>query len=261
MFIENPRTTGRIGMIAFGRLIIPVLAVLLFSTIGNAASVAIDPAGINAIFSQPSFGDTPISIRFNPAIEIVAPDLLVIDNLTELQALYALAPDPAPTVDAFFVDQLDACGFVEANVNGAFNGCAQLPGRFMVEDFNAAELYPATLMGHELGHNLNLGHMPLGLMSFFLPHEPPDLFADQVATILQSPLVQTDPTTGERFIQITPIAIVGAPEPSTLLLLSAALGALLSNPLSAQRQSLKNGRQVRVGMAGRLDGIVTRLRL
>jgi hypothetical protein len=224
MFFQKSHT----GAVAAGRLVMAVLTILWLPAIGEAGSVVIDEAGMNAIFSQSSFGDTPISIRFNPARTIVAPDLLVIDNLTELQALYALATDPAPTVVAFFVDQIDACGTVEeANVSGAYYGCAQLPGRFMVLDSSAAELYPATLMGHELGHNLNLMHIPIGLMSFFLPHDPPDLFEDQVATILQSPLVQTDPTTGQRFIQITPIAIVGAPEPSTLLLLSAALGALL----------------------------------
>jgi hypothetical protein len=222
MFVEK----SRIAATAVGRLIMAALAILLSSAIGEAASVVIDEAGMNAIFSQPTFDDTPISIRFNPARQIAAPELLVIDNLTELQALYNLATDPAPTVVAFFVDQLNACGTVEANVSGAYSGCAQFPGRFLVEDFHAAELNPDTLMGHELGHNLNLGHIPLGLMSFFLPHEPPDLFEDQVATILQSPLVQTD-STGQRFIQITPIAIVAAPEPSTLLLLSAALGALL----------------------------------
>jgi hypothetical protein len=208
------------------RLIMAALVILLSSAIGEAASIMIDEAGINAIFSQPSFEDTPISIRFNPPRQIVAPELLVIDSLTKLQALYSLAPDPAPTVIAFFVDQLDVCTTVEVNVNGAYNGCAQLPGRFFVEDFNAAELDPAELMGHELGHNLDLGHIPLGLMAPMLGFGgPPELFDFQIAIILQSPLVQTD-STGQRFIQITPIAIVGTPEPSTLLLLGGALGAL-----------------------------------
>jgi hypothetical protein len=115
---------------------------------------------------------------------------------------------------------------VEPAVNGEFGGCAQLPGRLMVEDFHEAELTPAILMAHELGHNLNLEHDRFGgLMSLFPPHGT-ELFEEQVATILQSPLVQTD-STGQRFIQITPIAIVDAPEPSTLLLLNAGLGALL----------------------------------
>jgi hypothetical protein len=223
MFVEK----SRIAVAAVGRLIMAALAIFLSSAIGQAAVVVIDEAEMNAIFSQPSFGDTPISIRFNPPRQIVAPELLVIDNLTELQALYNLASDPAPTVVAFFVDQLNACGTVEENVNGAYNGCAQFPGRFLVEDFNAAELDPGELMGHELGHNLDLGHIPLGLMAPMLGFGgPPELFDFQVATILQSPLVQTD-ATGQRFIQITPIAIVGTPEPSTMLLLCGALGALL----------------------------------
>jgi hypothetical protein len=222
MFVEK----SRIAAAAVGRIIMAALAILLSSGIGEAGSIVIDEAEMNAIFSQPTFDDTPITIRFNPPRQIVAPQLLVINTLADLQALYNLAPDPAPTVTAFFVDQLNACGTVEATINGHYNGCAQLPGNFLVEDSTAADLYPATLMAHELGHNLDLGHMPLGLMSFFLPHEPPDLFEDQVATILQSPLVQTD-STGQRFIAITPIAIVGTPEPSTLLLVSAALGALL----------------------------------
>jgi hypothetical protein len=71
-------------------------------------------------------------------------------------ALYSLAPDPAPTVDAFFVDQLNACGTVEPTINGHYNGCAQFPGNFLVEDSTAAELHPAELMGHELVHNLDL---------------------------------------------------------------------------------------------------------
>jgi hypothetical protein len=212
---------------ALGRITMAALAVLLSSGSAQAAQVVIDPAGMNSIFSQASFGDTPISIRFNPAMEIVAPQLLVINTLADLQALYSLAPDPAPTVDAFFVDQLNACGTVEPTANGHYNGCAQFPGNFLVEDYMAAEVDPSELMGHELGHNLDLGHIPLGLMAPILGFGGgPELFDFQVATILQSPLVQID-STGQRFIQITPIAIVGTPEPSTLLLASTALGVLL----------------------------------
>ena len=44
--------------------------------------------------------------------------------------------------------------------------------------------------------------------------------------ILESPLVQTDPS-GQRFIEITPIAIVAVPEPTTFLIFGGALGMLL----------------------------------
>jgi hypothetical protein len=44
------------------------------------------------------------------------------------------------------------------------------------------------------------------------------LTEEQVGPLMESPLVQTHPT-GQRFIEITPIAIVAVPEPTTLLLL------------------------------------------
>src|SRR5262249_15929533 len=135
MFFEKLREAAA----TVSRLIVMALAILLSFSIGKAASVVTDEAGMNAIFSQTALEDTPISIRFNPAKQIVAPDLLVIDNLSELQALYSLASDPDPTVTAFFVDQLNACGSVEQDVGGAWGGCAQLPGRIFVEDFHIAQ--------------------------------------------------------------------------------------------------------------------------
>jgi hypothetical protein len=222
MFVEKLSNTRQV---ALGRLFIAALAILLLSASAQAGFITIDPAGMNAIFSQESFGDTPISIRFDPAIQIVAPQLLVINTPADEQALLNLAPDPAPTVDAFFVDQINRCDQTEIE----HYGCAQLPGHILWENSTAAELDAAVLMAHELGHNLDLLHFSSGLMSFFLPHGT-ELFDFQVEKILESPLLQTDPD-GQKFITIRPIAIVGAPvttpEPSTLLLLSAALGALL----------------------------------
>ncbi len=209
------------------RLLLAALAIFALPSASEAAAIAIDQPGMEAIFSQASFGSTPISIRFNAPRFIVAPQLLDIKDQADLKALEDLAPDPAPTVDAFFVNQVDACGFPEPTPAGLFAGCAQLPGHVFVEESASAALSPATLMGHELGHNLDLPHdffSGTNLMSPFFPHGP-DLTDQQVAAILQSPLIQTD-STGVRFIQITPIAIVANPEPATLLLFGTALGAL-----------------------------------
>lgn len=228
MFIEKLFHTRQAGT---GSLIIAALSILLSSVSVQAASIVIDEAEMTAIFSQASFDGTPIGIRFNPSREIVAPQLLNINTLADLQALYSLATDPAPAVTAFFVDQLNFCGSAEPIITGLYAGCAQLPGHIFVEASDAAEIVPGPLMGHELGHNLNLQHELLGsstnLMAPFFPPGP-DVTEEQVANMLQSPLVQTD-SAGQRFIAITPIAIVGAaiPEPSTLLLLGVALGALL----------------------------------
>lgn len=193
----------------------------------RAAFITIDQAGMNTIFSQSSFDGTPIDIEFLPPETIVAPELLVIGGLSDLNALVDLAPYPSPIVDAFFVDTINYCGFDEAAVSGAYYGCAQLPGHVLVEESDAAQMDPATLMGHELGHNLNLQHVPLdpsNLMSYFFPHGM-DLTDEQVATILESPLVHTD-AAGDRFIQIEPI-LIAAPEPSALALLGAGLIALV----------------------------------
>ncbi len=204
------------------------LVIFLTPAIAEGGSITIDSPEMQAIFSQSSFDGTPVSIRFNAPRVIVAPELLDIKDQADLRALYNLAPDPAPIVDAFFVDQLDACGSVEPTINGIFAGCAQLPGHVFVEESDAAKLSPAPLMGHELGHNLNLQHDLFSSANLMAPFFPPGtaLTEEQVAIILQSPLVQTD-ATGQRLIQITPIAIVAVPEPSTLLLLGATLGALL----------------------------------
>ena len=70
MFVEK----SRIAATAVVRVILAALAILLSSAIGQAASVVIDEAGVNAIFSQDSFGDTPVSIRFNPSRQSSLPN-------------------------------------------------------------------------------------------------------------------------------------------------------------------------------------------
>jgi hypothetical protein len=222
MFFEKLRVAAS----AVVRLSI-AFAILLAPAIAHAGYVTIDQAAVNAIFSQESFGDRPVSIRFNAPETIVAPQYLVINTLQDLQGLYSLVPNPFPTIAAFFVDTIWACGNVDVLSNGAYYGCALLPGNFQVIDSAAAVNYPAKLFSHELGHNLALEHASLGLMTALLDFGGTELSEDQVAQILQSPLVQTD-ANGQRYVTVQPIAIVGTPEPSTLLLLGSGLGAMLS---------------------------------
>jgi hypothetical protein len=222
MFFEKSRVAGstivRLSM---------ALVILLAPVIAKAGAITIDEAGVNAIFSQESFGDTPVSVRFNPPETIVAPQYLVINTLADLQGLYSLVPNPFPTIAAFFVDTIRACGQVDVSDDGTDYGCAQLPGNFQVLNSKKAVAFPAKLMAHELGHNFGLEHTSLGLMTSRLEFGGTELFEDQVEEILESPLVQID-ANGQRFIQVQPIAIVGTPEPSTLLLLGSGLGAMLS---------------------------------
>lgn len=221
MFFEKSRIAASVvlSMVA--------LAILLAPAIAEAGAITIDEAGVNEIFSQESFGNTPVSIRFNPPQTIVAPQYLVINTLADLQGLYSLVPNPAPGVAVFFVDTINACGTVDVSADGRYFGCAQLPGNFQAVNSARAAQYPAKLFAHELGHNFGLEHTSLGLMTAILDYGGTELSTDEVAAILNSPLVQID-ANGQRFVQVTPIAIVGTPEPSTLLLLSSGLGAMLT---------------------------------
>ena len=131
----------------------------LSSATAMAGFITIDQAGISAIFSQPSFDGTPIDIRFNPPRLIVGPELLDINSQARLTALVDLAPDPAPIVDAFFVDQLNACGFEqELTVNGSLAGLSAAAAPCLCRGLRLRRTFPAPLMGHELGHSMYLQH-------------------------------------------------------------------------------------------------------
>jgi hypothetical protein len=197
---------------------------------------------LNQIFSQASVQGSPIltglpaaeqriDIRFNPIVTLSVPSLLTIDTEDQLNQLFALGHDGVPTVDLFFVDSINECG---GEISPPAIGCGQEPGNKIAVESNFASItgapgsvgQGAALIGHELGHTLGLGHVnppPGNLMNPSLSGNF-TLTADQVAIILGtfgapgtpgSPLVQTDPSNGQRFVLITPFAIV--PEPGSLL--------------------------------------------
>ena len=149
-------------------IILAVVAMLVFSGITHAGAITIDKDEVNAIFKQDTFGDTPISIRFNEPQTIVAPQFLSIDTLEDLQGLYSLVPNQGPTIVAFFVDIIFECGQVEVAEDGRYFGCAQKPGNYQVLNSTVAALEPSQLLAHEIGHNLGLEHQTLGLMTTHL---------------------------------------------------------------------------------------------
>ena len=65
MFVEKSRIAAAVGSFAMA-----ALAILLSPALAEAAQIVLDEAGMQAIFSQASFGDTTISIRFNPPMQI-----------------------------------------------------------------------------------------------------------------------------------------------------------------------------------------------
>lgn len=199
------------------------IAALVMAPIAQAAFVTLPEAGMDAIFSQASFGNRTVDIRFGPVSTKVAPDLLAISTDAEVDQLFLLHSEADNIVNFYFVDSVDACG----GINAAIIGCGEFPGNdFVVESAAAAGASGAQLLAHELAHNLGLPHVdgatllmnPVLLGGTLLSE-------DEVNTILGSPLIQVEARTGQRFIQINPVLIVErlqqVPEPSTLALLMA----------------------------------------
>ena len=206
------------------------IAALLVSPLTQAAFVTIQD--ISGVFSQASFGQTPVDIRIGATTQLVRPDLLDITTDAQIGDIFSQHVGAQNIVNFYFIDTLSRCGGV-TNVN--FIGCGELPGQdFIVESvFAANTTIPAggnitfgiQLLAHELGHNLGLDHRPGNDLMNASINGFQDLDAAEVATILGSPLVQTDALTGRRFIQINPVLVVSAnvPEPPTLLLLLMGL--------------------------------------
>jgi hypothetical protein len=87
-------TVRAVSSTVAARLVAALVALALSSAVVQGASVVLDVPGMDAIFSQASFGSTSIDIRFDAPRALVAPSLLVIKSEAHLTALYKLAPDP-----------------------------------------------------------------------------------------------------------------------------------------------------------------------
>lgn len=189
----------------------------------NAALITLNEAGLDAVFSQASFGSDIVDIRIGTATEIVAPDLLDITSNTEISSLFGMHQGSSTDVNFYFVDTISACG---GSLSSSIVGCGETPGNdFVVESIFAAGSYGAELLAHELGHNLGLGHMSgANLMNSALNNSTA-LIASQVATILASSLVQNDQS--GYFININPVLVVASStsvaEPETIAIFALAL--------------------------------------
>jgi len=212
------------------RLRTPILAVqfltlTLYSSQLLAAFVTIDERRMDAIFSQESFGDNPIDIRFDPIVTINAGNLLEINSAVELETLFSLMPSESPSVNVFFVDLISYCGG-----SGIVVGCASLPGNDIAVRSLTTKNYSAQLISHELGHNLGLLHPPGCALTFNLMdcglHGITTLSTEQVASIggASNPIVQVD--SSGLYIQMTPVLISAVPIPAAAWLFISAMGSL-----------------------------------
>lgn len=112
-------------------------------------------------------------------------------------------------------------------------------------------LASATVLAHEIGHNLGLQHTGEGLMDpYATPYSDigPSAYAltdAQVLTILASPLVQT--FAHQQIIQIAPFSVFAIPEPETWTLMIAGMalvGAALRRRSSHRQRVLASGTDI-----------------
>ena len=194
-----------------------IVFLFVLSGVTQAAYITVDEAGMDAIYAQTSFANTPVDIRLGSAIEHVDPGLLTLDSAAKWSALTSAHYGSATTVNFWFLDNITWCG----NNFIFYVGCGETPGNdFVVESAYADSLFNAELLAHELGLPHNSGSN--NLMDAFL-NGGTDLSSTEVATIMSSPLVQFDNT--GFFIEVLPVLVVAvatqvnAPAVSVLLLL------------------------------------------
>ena len=109
-------------------------------------------------------------------------------------------------------------------------GCYVLDPGVSASDVANHRLYAASVMAHEVAHNLGLLHSDVpGLMAATSSETSFSTYLStaQVQTLLSSPFVQTD-AEGHRFISVTPFAVLAAPvpEPGTAWLALTGLALL-----------------------------------
>ena len=189
----------------------------------SAGFITNNEAGMDSIYSQASFGSTPVDIRFNAGKTFANSSALDFDSTVDFATLFTFSGfSNGPTVNLFFVDHISVCGSPGTTIIG----CAFVSGNVMVLDSTwAAKSFEGPILAaHELGHNLGLLHVNgsnTNLMNSTLSGSSV-LTAAQVTTILSSSLVQT--AAGSRFVSINPIAVVASvPEPQSWAMMLAGL--------------------------------------
>ncbi|WP_424929637.1 reprolysin-like metallopeptidase [Amaricoccus tamworthensis] len=198
------------------------LALLLGNSAAHAAFVTIDEPGLDAVFSQKSFGNKPIDVVIRPTRELNAPHLLEIDDQYDLNEVYSFSTASKPAIGMLFVDSITYCdGYGHTII-----GCGWIgDSGTIVESVFSASSKGTSLQAHEIGHTLGLTHTERGLMEPY-NHGSLELTRREARKIHLSDLVQKD--RDGHFIEISPYVVTAVPIPASGLLLLGGVMALVA---------------------------------
>jgi len=199
--------------------IITILPIQVGDGMGNLgnASQQLYLDATNKIWSQAG-----LTFNYLPFTSIISSDFYSLDNQTEVDDLFAMAPGASmmpKTISMWFVSgHFDAYGEVNSTAGGLSSN------RIVIADSVFAEGRLDTI-AHEVGHLLGLQHDDLGVETNFLMRSGDDRITPTLIGDIFPDGVGLDRlTAGQISTALSDAKVTAVPEPSSLILFAGSVG-------------------------------------